>query len=203
MLFARLFLALMLVGLIAAGCRPDDPYEPADPADPEPAPAGELVPPAPGPSSTPRLDADAILDSVTVEQPVTRQPGEVARLDPDNVVAISVDGPGVSYSIERLPEPRVVRGRDGPAPSEGAIDALLARYAPLDGQEVLTQVSAHDVRSRPSHRVIFHMEDGSALTVAFVRRGAYVAAASRDSGPVYRLAAGALPALVPPLDDLR
>jgi len=198
----RIIPLVVFLVLVLAGCR-DDPYQPADPADPEPIPPGEFEPQGPAPGSMPPIDGGAVIDSVTVEQPFDRQPGEVARLAPNRVVAISVDSPDFSYSIERLPEPRVVRGPESERPTAAAIDALLARYAPLEGQDVLSGLRADDVRARPTHRIIFHMEDESALEVAFVRRGEFAAAASQAGAPVYRLAAERLRDLVPPLERLR
>ena len=200
--WTRFSLVVLLV-LVVAACRPDDPYQPADPADPEPAPAGDMVPEPPSPSSMPPIDADAVIDSLTVEQPVVRQPGEVVRIDPAQVIAVSVDGPDRAYSIERRPEPRVVRGADAQPASASAIEALLARYAPLEGQEVLQELHPEHVRSQATHRIILHMEDGTARDVSFVERGAYVAAVGQPGGPVYRLAVAQLSALVPVLDDMK
>jgi len=168
----RVLSVVLALTLVLAACRSR-----------EPQPSEETLDSLAGPTLTaPRVDPPA--------------PDEVLALDTAFVGAVIVERGDGAYTVD------VVEGQvtaaDGAAPLDrAALGRWLARLAPLRAEGRFDDLTPQAVQNGADATLDFAFTDGSGRTVSFLRHADGVAAVSQDDGPVWRLAADALDALVP------
>lgn len=176
----RLSLSIPLVPLVAAllfsACADPAPTSPPPAANPE---ASDLVEEAPA--------------AVTM-----REAGEVLMLDVPHLLQASAERSGEVYGITRVETSQPWLTLNGGAADVQAVEAWLDRFMPLDAEGRYADLTADSVMVDPTHRLVFRFDDGSGRTLALAARGDSLAAVSQADGPVFRLPASILDALVPP-----
>lgn len=174
-------LVLLAVTLWIGGCEERPPVPPPPAANPE---ASDLVEETPA--------------TVT-----TREPGEVLMLDVPHLLQASAEQDGEVYGITRDNTSQPWFTLDGGVADAQAVEAWLGRFTPLDAEGRYADLAADSVIAKPTHRLVFRFDDGSARTLVLEERGDSLAAVSQADGPVFRLPASSLDALVPPLSYFR
>jgi hypothetical protein len=176
----RLSRSIPLVLLIAAfsigGCEERAPVPPPPAANPE---ASDIVERAPA----------------TV---ATRDSGEVLMLDVPHLLQASAEQGDEVYGIMRDNTTQPWFTLDGGPVDEQAVEAWLGRFTPLEAEGRYPDLTADQVQSDVTHRLVFRFDDGSGRALALEERPDGLAAVSQDDGPVFRLPAAQLDALVPP-----
>jgi hypothetical protein len=191
---------LLALLLLAAACgRPDPPpleeVAPTPQEVPADAPPG-VTPPAPG-------ELGEVQEELTDAPPSPRRQGESIRLDPPLVIGATVERGGVEYDVQRRPRLQTSEGGKITPASAQAVDAWLARFAPLEAEGRLSDPVPQAVRERATHRVDFRFEDDTIRSVFFLQEGGRLAVISQADGPVFSLPPGRLEELVPPAEALR
>lgn len=163
---------------------------------------GACEEPAPTPPPAANPEASDIVESrpATV---TTRGPGEVLMLDVPHLLQASAEQGDEVYGITRDDTTQPWRMIDGGAVDEQAVAAWLSRFTPLEAEGRYPDLTAEQVRTNVTRRLVFRFDDGSGRALALEERDDGLAAVSQADGPVFRLPPERLDALVPPPSDLR
>jgi hypothetical protein len=152
-------------------------------------------------------DAEAPAPTVEAEaEPalVTAQgPDEVLMLDVGALLQATAEEGGDVYGIRRADAGQAWRLLNGGAVDEAFVQQWLGRFTPLEAAERYPDLEADSVTASVTHRLVFRFTDGSGRTLALEQRADGLAVVSQADGPVFKLPADRLGALVPAPEDLQ
>ncbi|OZC02973.1 hypothetical protein [Rubricoccus marinus] len=129
-------------------------------------------------------------------------PNEVVFVEVGQVGVVTVESAEGAYDVN-LDRMDVREGIDAGAASPEAIDAWLARFAPLEGAGTYRDMTPADVQANYTAVITFVFVDDSGRTLFLQERPDGVAVVSQPDGPVWRLAPEAYADLVPLASRLR